>query len=784
MSHTRPPTPTRRVWTLARGDHRAQPGIGLGAVVRLALVVLFLLTLAPAAVATASRSGLPAQEPPPQLKPVRIVVLVDESGSLSPADIARERDAARVIVQGEPSSESTVSVVGFASANAPGQAPVDPVCPPTEVNTPENRQFLADCVGRLRSRTPAQGADTDHVNALRQALSYLDTPGAGDQPKIVFLLTDGVLNVSNSPAYGKNLSPGDRNAAGRQQIPGVLNELSGAGVQVWPLGFGKVDRNQLESFATGAAQDGCGVRTPRPRASVIGGSADLLRAIAAASSAARCTSVSDPVLATLPSGGSVDLAVNVPAIASEGAILVFKRDPRVTVGYFDPQGTEVPTDGELGGSRFQVSGQNSGAEALRIVNPTPGQWTVRLSSAPGVPRQDVGALVVFQGAVRAVIAASPPAPSPGSKVEVTMQVRGTRAAITDPAQLRGLTFVTGLNGDGFQPVRPIELKDGDGDGQYRGRITVPNTATGRLNFVGSVTGIGVSGDERTFATQIAPGVNGVQGVLSLGGVNTDVVIGSSLNGSARVSNGSGERRQLRIEVAEPSPGTVVAVEPAQLTVPPSGQAVLPFTVRFDRATAFGPNQARLRLVDASNGALVGELLFSRNIVAEPTFFERLWWLWALLAIALVGGAVALLLWLRNRGLPADDVRGVLVELRRRGQVADTLTARSRGKEFRFGVRRGASAVDTALTAGAGGDRYLVRRSKDGPAVLGPTGAVAGPGAPFELGDGLELAVRDRRAVGRADGHVGRPRSGAVSGEQPRRRPTFDPYGNTPDQRGQ
>ncbi|MGH3624422.1 MAG: hypothetical protein ACRDQ5_21995, partial [Sciscionella sp.] len=297
-------------------------------------------------------------------------------------------------------------------------------------------------------------------------------------------------------------------------------------------------------------------------------------------------------------------------------------------------------------------------------------------------------------------------------------------------------------------------------------------------FVGSVTGIGVSGDERTFATQIAPGVNGVQGVLSLGGGSTDVVIGSALNGSARVSNGSGQRRQLRIEVAEPSPGTVVAVEPARLSVPPSGQAVLPFTVRFDRATAFGPNQARLRLVDDSNGALVGELLFSRNIVPVPTLFERLWWLWALLAFALVGGAVALLLWLRNRPLPADDVRGVVIERRRRGQVADTLTARSRGKEFRFGVRRGASAVDTALTAGTGGDRYLVRRSKNGPTVFGPTGAAAGPGAPLDLGDGLELAVRDRRSVGRAGGPATRPPPGPAQGGRPGRRPTFDPYGNT------
>jgi len=735
-------------------------------------VALSLLTLVPAATAGPGDRAV-AQEPPPELQPVQIVVLVDESGSLSPEDVARERDAARVIVQGEPSPESTVSVVGFASADAPGQSPVDPVCPPTKLNTPQNRQFLAECVGDLRRRTPAEGEGTDHVNALRQALSYLRAPGAADQPKIVFLLTDGKLDVGKSPAYGK--TPDDRDDAARQQVPDLLAELNQAGVQVWPLGFGEADQAQLNGFATGAAQDRCGFETPQPTATVITGSRDLLRAIGNAFSAARCTSVSEPVTDELPAGGSVDLEVNVPAIASEGSILVFKRDPRVTVGYLDPEGIPVPPNGKLGISRFELSGQNSEAEALRIANPTPGQWTVRLSAPPGVPAQDVGATAIFQGAIRADIAVDPVRPAPGSTVDVTMQVYGSRAALTDPEQLQGLTFTAELSGDGFPPVAPVELSDGDGDGQYRGPLGVPDSATGRLDFIGSVTGIGVSGDERAFATRVSRGTADVQGALSLDGVDTDVVVGTSLNGTVNVTNSTGQPRTLRIEVTDQSPGTVVAAEPAQLTVPASGNAVLPFTVRFDPATTLGGNQARLRLVDESNGNLVGELLFARNVVAEPTFVERFWWLLLLIAVALAGGMARVVRWWRRRPPPPNDIRGVRVELRRHGQVVETLTARHHGGEFRFGVLHDDGTVRADLTSGASGERYRVRRGRGGPNLSGPSGELIdlAPGGALDLGDGLELAVHDRPPAGRPARPVRRPTT--VGSRSARPRPTYDPY---------
>ncbi|MEV0083590.1 vWA domain-containing protein [Saccharopolyspora sp. NPDC050642] len=717
-----------------------------------------------------------AQDAPPALKPVQIVLLVDQSGSLEEQDVAAERDAARVIVQGEPARDSTVSVFGFGSANEPGRSAVDPICAPTRTDSPQNRQSLAECVGGIHRRTPAEGNGTDHVEALRQALSTLSAPGGEDQPKIVYLLTDGVLDVSDSPGYGTTAD--ERNAEARFRLRGVLDLLKQAGVSVWPLGFGQADPAQLDQFATGAAGHSCGLRTEKPHATVIKESADLWGAIGRASSAARCTSVGEPVPGQLPSGGTVDLQVEVPAIASEGTILVFKRDWRIRVDYLDPNGAkvELAATGDPGGSYFELSGQDAEAEALRIRNPVPGRWTVRLTSPPGVPPQEVGATTVFQGAVRAMPYFTPQNPAPGSTVEFFMQVRGARTAIKDPAQLTGLALTAGLSGEGFAPLPPVELSDEDGDGEYRGRIVVPATATGRLDFAAGITGVGVSGDHQIMPTRVSSGSGGVRTVLNLDGAGGEVVAGTSLNGSVDVNNATGQPRTLRFEVTDLSQGALVRASPEKLVVPPAaGSQRLGFTLTFDPATALGSNQGRIRLVDEATGEVLREPVFEREVVAPPTLVETLWWLWILLFAAVVA-AVGTVLLRRRRRNAERDVRGIRVELRRHGQpTGNSVKAHQHGAEFRFGVHRGESAADTRITGGSGGDRYRVRRAAGGPVLTGPAGQPLGlsPGGSLELADGVELVVHDRPARRRK----AKPSRGKTvhSGTPARPKRSYDPY---------
>ena len=105
-----------------------------------------------------------------------VVMLVDESGSETPAKVADERQTAGTIVQSMLNPRSRVTVVGFGGVNhvAPDQNPVDVVCQPTIASGAANLSYLASCVGKLHRRTEAEGDDTDYAAALGQAMTYFN----------------------------------------------------------------------------------------------------------------------------------------------------------------------------------------------------------------------------------------------------------------------------------------------------------------------------------------------------------------------------------------------------------------------------------------------------------------------------------------------------------------------------------------------------------------------------------------------------------------------------------
>jgi hypothetical protein len=205
----------------------------------------------------------------------------------------------------------------------------------------------------------------------------------------------------------------------------------------------------------------------------------------------------------------------------------------------------------------------------------------------------------------------------------------------------------------------------------------------------------------------------------------------------------------------------------------------------------GPNQARLRLVDTADGALVGELLFARDIVAEPSPFDRFvdeyWWLLLLVVLALAG-AVLTVCWRLRRARLERDVRGVQVELRQHERRLDTRKALHTGEEFRFVVRHGA---DPCLALDGEGDPYLVRRGPGGPTLHGPSGTrlVLAEGGVFDLGDELELVIHDRTSgrtapvrpslVGVGPGHQGGDDPYRDESSVDRSNPEEDPYDNDP-----
>ena len=228
-----------------------------------AAVGTVLVLTVPAVLEVTVSPGIAFADAPTDPRPVRAVVLVDESGSLRDADVAAERNAAALIAQSEFSPKSELAVVGFGSANRSGQRPVDIVCPLTQVDSQLNRDSLAKCVQGLHRRTTDEGNDTDFANALIAGLAVLGDADTGQQ-KMIFLLTDGQLDVSNSPSWGS--TPVARMAAAADQIHRDLATAAARQIQVWPLGFGdpaQINRTQLDQFAAGGSQAVC--RPSRPR---------------------------------------------------------------------------------------------------------------------------------------------------------------------------------------------------------------------------------------------------------------------------------------------------------------------------------------------------------------------------------------------------------------------------------------------------------------------------------------------------------------------------------------
>jgi hypothetical protein len=721
---------------------------------------------------------------------MQVVVLVDESGSLSDADVARERDAARTIAFSVLAPGSNLSVVGFGSSNGQGQSAVDVVCPPTVLSAAQDRDALANCISGLERRRPEQGADTDHAAAVQQALAFIR---AGDPAakKIVFLLTDGVLDVANSPAYGD--TPERRNAAARGNLERVLGQLDAADAQVWPLGFGSVDQAALRGFARGKS---CTAAARNPEARVVTDSSKLTAAVTEAFSSAGCVKYNAPDVGDVSRGDSTELHGVIPAIASEASILVYKRDRRVQVEYVAPD-ADKPAP-EEGGSRFEFAGQSTDVETVKISDPAPGRWTIRLSSAD-VAAEDVTATVVYQAAVRTYLTVNPPQPAPGQDVTVEMQVWARNRAIADTAALKGLSFVATMSGGGSGD-RQVSLADSDADGTYTGTVKLPETAKGDLTFTGQVTGIGIGGDTRVLNTRVQSAGRTVQGAILFDVNRATAHPGSELPGRISVRNDAATPVRLRLVVADPSRGTELVADPPVIEVA-TGSSTTPFTLRVGADSVEGTGSATLRLVDeASPSDVVAERLFAVGISPVPSWWFR--YRWALLAVAALLVIVLAVLVFRLRSWnDARKVRGLTVRLFAGGALSDEMPAGDpNGKVLRFTVHQDFSGPHLQPATAGDPEAYEVRR--EGTAlVLTAPGTARAPlatGVQRRIGKDLSIAVADATdatdagtdPIGSYDPFHGAPPTAAVPDQRtfpPAQDPfdqvSHDPFGAPPDPRG-
>ncbi len=683
--------------------------------------------------------------------PVNYAVAVDESGSIQPQEMADERAAASRIALGDVSAASTVSVYGFADAESAGESPVDPVCPATKLDT-AGRDQIGGCVGRLTKRAQDKGAGTDFPNAIRQGVADLSKGTDPGVPRVLFILTDGQLDVSDSPAYG---DPAHRQAEGQRQLGLALKEAADANVQIWPLGFGSdIDMNTLRQMAGSGFQDGC-VSLPdaKPRAQAVPDSAAVGGALQTAFAAAHCLRDDTGTSGHPPT----TLSVRISPLATVGSIVVAKGDPQVTATYTDPNGHQVPGNGSFDGSRFELAGTGQPVEALRITDPLPGVWKVHLEAPQGHRDQLASVSVLWHGELRSSITLDPPSPHAGDKAVVTLRLQTRQGyEITDPRDYQGLTVSAQLTGDGFSPV-PLRLADDGrapdaraGDGAFTGDVTIPTTASGRLKVSGTLTAVGLTADaDRSEGGLVAPAVLLVTATLTIPG-GSQVHPGGRITGTLAVHNGDSRPHTLSLVVQDLDDG-ILTVSPQRLTAAPGDAPVRKVTLTVASRSALGRRLSggtlrlggKITAQDASDrDRVLADTPLSLTVTPPPGFWQSYRW-------ELIGGAALLALvavGLVNRHrirIIQTNAAGLSLQLvSDEGQIVNEHLARSGRKGwYEFDVAE-PGGTHPRIVRRPGGP-YRVQRSPDGGAVLRRRGAGQAHlplGGQATLSHGLSLAL--------------------------------------------
>jgi hypothetical protein len=687
-----------------------------------------------------------------------VAVLVDESGSETAQSVADEKQTVGQIVQTMLNPASRVTVIGFGGVNnvVPNQNPVDTVCQPTIASGPSNLDYLANCVGKIHKRSEAEGNDTDYAAALTQAMSYLGNGSTATPPspakaiKVILMMTDGAVDVHrNTQQYTNDWKTGEQTAIDQQ-----LADAKAAGVQVWPLGFGadvgtgvtQADaRTYLNHMAAGGAPAVCGStkQAPnQPHATWVNSSPDAINALNELYADAACLGTS-----TDRETVSHGLSVNIPAIASSAAISVDRVNPAIQVSFTKPDGTIWSDTSAISGAD-----STSPVEVLHVANVTKddvGPWHIKLTAPPSLASQLVSATIFWQGAVRAIITATPSV-KPGQPIDVKLTILGPDGPITDPQTLNGLLVGVTAKGQGLPSPERVPVS-ANGVGTYSGTYTAPSQPTS-LTITGTASGYGL------YATNIpatvAVGTSTAFVATPHFSGDTSVRVGQSIGGTVDFTNQSGQARHVRLVLA--ASGTKATITPSTpITVPSTTSGnppSVPFTVTIDPSAAAASAQLAVQAVDADTGQPYSTATAEVQVTTPPTFFDKYRWiifgLIGLLLLLLLAGVVAYLI---NRD--RKDVRGLVAELRRGGmQMGRALEPGEQWAEvFPFDVRDAASDAPFLdhPARGAVTPLYQVRRVGRGKVRLTtPTGLrpydIEVNGSGLRMDHGLELSFRDTR----------------------------------------
>jgi hypothetical protein len=670
-----------------------------------------------------------------------------------------EKAAASLLAQGEISAESRAMVLGFGSSNGTGQSAVDLICPLVTVNK-AGRQALSSCVGGLHSRTAAEGNSTDFPSAIQEAVTRLAQAGDPDRPRLVFLLTDGKLDVAASSQYGP---PAQRQQAAEARLAkDVLPDAAAKHVQIWPLGFGSApDLTAMRAMAAGGYRNNCpNVPGSVPQATKVNAAADVNDALQRIFAASRCARSSTGTRGTPPT----DLFVTIPPIATDGTLEVVKQDPVVTATYYDPQGRKVPADGDFDGSHFETSGRNGAVESLRISDPRPGRWKIHLDAPTNHRSKLATSSAIWQGVLHSSIALVPGSPIVGERTVVTIRLQTRRGVVIDnAADLAGVKVSATASGAGI-PAQRISLADNGqapdrkaADGEFSGYLQVPAGPAGDLSVIGNVVADGVTGDLRPLHTRTETEPAKVIATATID--DPSVYQGHQAAGTLVVHNTDTVPHTLQLSLADLTDAADVHIGPVSIVVPAGAQSPVPFTLAFGRSMPLGEAAGRIVVTDqTANGRELSSTQLTVLVQPVPPWWKR-WWPeilgGLLLILALVAAGVAV----RRARVRRASPDGLYLSLERYGRVVGEIRIRTRAPSYGFAVT--APDGTPGLRKQNAGARYVISRNADGtPTVRPPRGAAqtVRSGERMSVGEEKDLVVRDERQT--KTRQAGQPRPGA------------------------
>ncbi|MGH3168856.1 MAG: VWA domain-containing protein, partial [Trebonia sp.] len=699
-----------------------------------------------------------------------VVMLVDESGSETAVSVAQERQVSATIGQSMLNPGSRVTVVGFGGVNhvVPDQNPIDVACNPTVVNSQQNLDYLSTCVNSLHRRSERQGDDTDYAAALGQAMSYFEpnTLYGARSPKgaikIILMMTDGGVDVHrDKQQYGQDWLQGETQAINEQLAFARQND-----VQLWTLGMGTditAEQEQyLRQLAASGAKSPCG---ETPSSTLVTNRADAMAALDRLYEYAACGQGIDragPV--PLPGGSSRTLQVTLPTFASAAAVSVDRGNSAVEVSFYQPNGT-------LWANSSAISGQASEVEVLHLTSdPMPGTWTMKLTAPPGLQNQLVSATAFYQGAVRALITASPPNAKLGQAITVTLSVLGNNGPITDSALIKNLHVGVTASGDGVAAGTPVTVSNagengssGIGVANYTGTFPAPKTP-GSLTFTGTAQGYGLYATDVPETVQV--GTNPSFQATVQYPVTPGVQAGSSLHGVIVFTNTVGAAKTVRVTLSTDNAQATLTSPSGTVSVPSGNAPSIPFAITFAKNSPIGSALMTMKVTEAANPATVYAIASQPVMVTKPPGFIAKY-LWDMIgAVILIVLIIAAILAERARRRRAADVRklraqithggdpnGVVREVQPENKWADTFSfvIRDEDNEHARLELPHAGVTEPAYTARRGG-RGRVR-------VTTPSGQqheiiIGSAGEP--LPNGLRLSFRD---TGRGGGTRGAGRRG-------------------------